>query len=171
MQANHNREWAITSESEIGSSDWGGSGGQTGGSSGGGTVDTSNFVVKTGATDQPIEGIVRPDNLLSNGAVVAGALNGTPPDDLPVATDLLYGVVKIDGTTIKIDPATGKIYAIATGGVSSWNDLTDKPANLTALAALNGTGLIRRNSDGTFTFDTSSYLTAITKTMVENVLT
>lgn len=165
------REWAITSESEIGSSDWGGSGGQTGGSSGGGTVDTSNFVVKTGATDQPIEGIVRPDNLLSNGAVVAGALNGTPPDDLPVATDLLYGVVKIDGTTIKIDPATGKIYAIATGGVSSWNDLTDKPANLTALAALNGTGLIRRNSDGTFTFDTSSYLTAITKTMVENVLT
>ena len=31
------REWAITSESEIGSSDWGGSGGQTGGSSGGGT--------------------------------------------------------------------------------------------------------------------------------------
>ena len=44
------REWAITSESEIGSSDWGGSGGQTGTSGGGGTsVDTSNFVVKTGS--------------------------------------------------------------------------------------------------------------------------
>ncbi|OJV89798.1 MAG: hypothetical protein BGO34_01600 [Bacteroidia bacterium 44-10] len=30
----------------------------------------------------------------SDGPVVAGALNGTPPDDLPVATGLLYGVVK-----------------------------------------------------------------------------
>ena len=96
--------------------------------------------------------------------------NGVLPDDLPVATGSLYGVVKIDDVTIKID-ANGKIYAIATGGVSSWNQLTDKPANLTALAALTGAGLVRRNSDGTFTLDTSAYLTAITKTMVENVLT
>ena len=110
-------------------------------------------------------------NGIHTGAVVAGALNGTPPDDLPVATDLLYGVVKIDGTTIKIDPVTGKIYAIATGGVSSWNDLMDKPANLTALAALAGAGIVRRNSDGTFTLDTSAYLTTITNGMVEAVLT
>ena len=159
------REWTITSESEIGSSDWGGSGGQTGGSSGGGTVDTSNFVVKTGAVTQNIEGSVTVE-----GAVVAGATNGVLPDDLPVATDLLYGVVKIDDVTIKID-ANGKIYAIATGGVSSWNQLTDKPANLVALASLTGAGIVKRNSDGSFSIDTSVYLTAITKTMVENVLT
>ena len=30
----------------------------------------------------------------SDGPVVAGALNGTPPDDLPVATSSLFGVVK-----------------------------------------------------------------------------
>ena len=110
-------------------------------------------------------------SIFASGAVVAGATNGILPDDLPVATDSLYGVVKIDGTTIKIDPVTGKIYAIATGGVSSWNDLTDKPANLVALAALTGAGIVRRNSDGTFTLDTSAYLTAITKGMVEAVLT
>lgn len=159
------REWAITSESEIGSSDWGGSGGTTGTSGGGSTVDTSNFVVKTGAVTQNIEGSVTVE-----GAVVAGSTNGVLPDDLPVATGSLYGVVKIDDVTIKID-ANGKIYAIATGGVSSWNDLTDKPANLTALAALTGAGIVRRNSDGSFSIDTSVYLTAITKTMVENVLT
>ena len=33
-------------------------------------------------------------NVISNGAVVAGALNGTLPDDLPVATTSLFGVIK-----------------------------------------------------------------------------
>ena len=102
--------------------------------------------------------------------MVAGATNNVLPDDLPVATGSLYGVVKIDDVTIKID-ANGKIYAIATGGVSSWNQLTDKPANLTALAALTGAGIVRRNSDGSLVLDTATYLTAITKAMVENVLT
>lgn len=158
--------YTITSESSIGSSDWGGSGGSSGTiGGGGGTVDTSNFVVKTGAVTQNIEGSVTVE-----GAVVAGATNSVLPDDLPVATGSLYGVVKIDDVTIKID-ANGKIYAIATGGVSSWNDLTDKPANLVALASLTGSGIVKRNSDGSFSIDTSVYLTAITKTMVEAVLT
>ena len=34
-------------------------------------------------------------NGLFDGAVVAGALNGTLPDDLPVATTTLFGVIKI----------------------------------------------------------------------------
>ena len=111
-------------------------------------------------------------NIKSPGYITAGATNDIPPDDLPIATDLLYGVVKIDGTTIKINLETGAIYVDGgTGGVSSWNDLTDKPANLIAIAALTGAGLIRRNSDGTFILDNSAFLTAITKEMVENVLT
>ena len=36
---------------------------------------------------------------------------------------------------------------------------------------MTGAGIVRRNSDGSFSIDTSVYLTAITKTMVENVLT
>lgn len=144
--------YTITSESSIGSSDWGGSGGSSGTVGGGGsTVDTSNFVVKTGAVTQNIEGSVTVE-----GSVVAGSTNGVLPDDLPVATGSLYGVVKIDDVTIKID-ANGKIYAIATGGVSSWNQLTDKPANLTALAALTGAGIVKRNSDGSFVLDTAAY--------------
>ena len=158
--------YTITSESSIGSSDWGGSGGSSGTvGGGGGSVDTSNFVVKTGAVTQNIEGSVTVE-----GSVVAGATNGILPNDLPVATGSLYGVVKIDDVTIKID-ANGKIYAIATGGVSSWNQLTDRPANLIALAALTGAGTVRRNSDGSFVLDTATYLTAITKAMVEAVLT
>jgi len=95
------------------------------------------------------------------GYITAGALNGTPPDDLPAATDQLFGVVKIDGTTIKIDLETGAIYAqtSGTGGVSSWNELTDKPANLVAIAALSGAGLIKRNADGSFVLDTTVYQT------------
>lgn len=146
-------------------------------------------------------------DVIASGAITAGAANGIPPDDLPAATDQVFGVVKIDGVTIKIDPETGKIYAeVSSGGVSSWNDLTDKPANLIAIAALTGAGLIKRNVDGTYNvdttvyqtydadlatiaaiadgvgylkrtgqntwiIDTNTYLTAITKTMVENVLT
>ena len=68
---------------------------------GGGSVDLSNCVVKTGATSQDIEGDISVDNMVSRGAVVAGALNGTLPDDLPVSSPLLYGVSKYDDVTIK----------------------------------------------------------------------
>lgn len=106
------------------------------------------------------ESSVQFKDVLATGAITAGALNGTPPEDLPAATDQVFGVVKIDGVTIKIDPETGKIYAeITSGGVSSWNDLTDKPENLIAIAALTGAGLIKRNVDGTYNIDTTAYQT------------
>lgn len=192
------REWAITSESEIGSSDWGGSGGQTGGSSGGGTVDTSNFVVKTGATDQEVEGILRPDNLLSNGAVVAKSLAPTDVVEWPQAGQNVDGVVRYDNVTIKRN-ANGQLYSISSGGTTvSWgtevanqsvqlivaaitktlalashtHNYQPLDADLTAIAALTGTsGLLKKTAADTWVLDTTAYLTAITKTMVENVLT
>ena len=126
------REWTITSESEIGSSDWGGSGGTTGTIGGGGTVDTSNFVVKTGATDQAIEGIVRPDNLLSNGAVVAKSLAPTDAAEWPQAGTGVKGVVKYDGTTIALN-ANGQLTVIGggSGGTSAWGTPTSQYTPLT----------------------------------------
>ena len=53
-------------------------------------------------------------DIFATGSVVAGATNGIAPTDLPVATGLLYGVVKLDDSTIKID-ANGKIYAVGAG--------------------------------------------------------
>lgn len=193
------REWTITSESEIGSSDWGGSGGTTGTSGGGGTVDTSNFVVKTGATDQPIEGIIRPDNLLSNGAVVAKSLAPTDVNEWPQAGTGVDGVIKYDGTTLDRN-ANGQLYVKTSGGtVVSWGTevanqsvqlivaainktlalashthtgYQPADADLTAIAALAGTsGLLKKTAANTWTLDTNTYLTAITKTMVEAVLT
>ena len=106
------------------------------------------------------ESSVQFKDVIASGAMTAGAANGIPPDDLPAATDQVFGVVKLDGVTIKIDPETGKIYAeVSSGGVSSWNDLTDKPANLIAIAALTGAGLIKRNVDGTYRVDTTVYQT------------
>lgn len=192
------REWAITSESEIGSSDWGGSGGTTGTSGGGGTVDTSNFVVKTGATDQNIEGIVRPDNLLSNGAVVAKSLAPTDVIEWPQAGQNVDGVVRYDNVTIKRN-ASGQLYAIASGGTTvSWgtevanqsvqlivaavtktlalashtHNYQPLDSDLTAIAALAGTnGLLKKTAADTWVLDTTAYLTGITKAMVEAVLT
>lgn len=106
------------------------------------------------------ESSVQFKDVVASGAMTAGSANGAIPDDLPAATDQVFGVVKLDGVTIKIDPETGKIYAeVSSGGVSSWNDLTDKPANLIAIAALTGAGLIKRNVDGTYSVDTTVYQT------------
>lgn len=190
--------WTITSESTIGSSDWGGSGGTSGsGGGGGGSVDLSNCVVKTGATSQDIEGNISVDNMIADGAVVAGALNGTLPDDLPVSSPLLYGVSKYDDVTIKIN-ASGQWYVATSGGtvVSFGTEVAGQSIqlivaaitktlalaghthnyqpvdnDLTAIAALTGTGLLKRTGTDTWTFDTNAYLTAITKAMVEGVLT
>ena len=190
--------WTITSESKIGSSDWGGSGGTSGSVGGsGGSVDLSNCVVKTGAPSQDIEGDISADNIVSRGAVVAGALNGTLPDDLPVSSPLLYGVSKYDDVTIKIN-ANGQWYVATSGGtvVSFGTEVAGQSIrlivaaitktlalaghthnyqpldnDLSAIAALAGTGLLKRTGTDTWTFDTNAYLTAITKTMVEAVLT
>nr|WP_321523335.1 hypothetical protein [uncultured Macellibacteroides sp.] len=106
------------------------------------------------------ESSVQFKDVVASGAITAGATNETPADDLPAATDGVFGVVKIDGITIKIDPVTGKIYAeVSSGGVSSWDELTDIPQNLIAIAALTGAGLIKRNTDGTFNLDTTVYQT------------
>lgn len=106
------------------------------------------------------ESSVQFKDVVASGAMTAGSANGAIPDDLPAATDQVFGVVKLDGVTIKIDPETGKIYAeVSSGGVSSWNDLTDKPANLIAIEALTGAGLIKRNVDGTYSVDTTVYQT------------
>ena len=190
--------WNITSESTIGSSDWGGSGGTSGSvGGGGGSVDLSNCVVKTGEASQDIEGDISVDNMVSRGAVVAGALNGTLPDDLPVSSPLLYGVSKYDDVTIKIN-ANGQWYVATSGGtvVSFGTEVAGQSIqlivgaitktlalaghthnyqpsdnDLTAIAALTGTGLLKRTGTDTWTFDTNAYLTAITKAMVEGVLT
>ena len=46
-------------------------------------------------------------NGLFDGAVVAGALNGTLPDDLPVATTSLFGVAKYSG--LAVQPTAGDV--------------------------------------------------------------
>ncbi|WP_297095618.1 hypothetical protein [uncultured Draconibacterium sp.] len=61
-------------------------------------------------------------------------------------------------------------------GVTAWNDLgyyeTTLEGDLNAIAALTGTyGLLRKTAENTWEIDTSVYLTAITKAMVEAVLT
>ena len=119
--------YTITSESSIGSSDWGGSGGSSGTVGvGGGTVDTSNFVVKTGAVTQNIEGSVTVE-----GAVVAGATNGIAPDDLPVATSSLFGVIKFDAATLGLN-GSGQLTVIG-GGWSNvaWGVPTSQYSPLT----------------------------------------
>ena len=193
--------YTITSESSIGSSGWGGSGGSSGtiGGGGGTSIDTSNFVVKTGATDQTIEGIVRPDNLLSNGAVVAKSLAPTDANEWPQAGQNVDGVIKYDNVTLQRN-ANGQLYVKTSGGtVVNWGTevagqsvqlivaaitktlalashthtgYQPADADLTAIAALAGTsGLLKKTAADTWTLDTNTYLKAITKAMVESVLT
>ena len=58
---------------------------------------------------------VKFNSVIAEGAVVAGALNGTLPDDLPVSSPLLYGVSKYDDVTIKIN-SSGQWYVATSGG-------------------------------------------------------
>ena len=105
------------------------------------------------------------NSVICPGAVVAGALNGIAPDDLPVATGLLYGVVKLDDVTIKLNPVTGKIYSVASGGTSvSWGtEVAGQSVELNVGSVIKSLALAGHTH--------SQYLTAITKTMVEAVLT
>ena len=90
----------------------------------GSTVDLSNYVKKTGETSQTIQG-----NVLATGDLVAYA---TSEHDitLPIASNDALGVIKVgsgltvsDDGTVSVDGEIG-----GGGGVSSWNDLTDKPS-------------------------------------------
>ena len=105
------------------------------------------------------------NSVICPGPVVAGALNGIAPDDLPVATGLLYGVVKLDDVTIKLNTVTGKIYSVATGGTSvSWgSEVAGQSVELNVGSVIKSLALAGHTH--------SQYLTAITKTMVEAVLT
>lgn len=92
------------------------------GSGGGsGTINTSNFVKLKGETNQLIEGTVS-----STGDIVAYVANADAGDiKLPIASSDALGCIKVgENLTITDD---GTLSAQAGGGVSSWNDLTDKP--------------------------------------------
>lgn len=91
------------------------------GGSGSGVINTSNLVKKRGETSQLIEGTV-----LSTNDIVAYATNPTAGDiKLPIASNTMLGCIKV-GENLTIAP-DGTLNAETGGGVSSWNDLTDKP--------------------------------------------
>ena len=90
---------------------------------GGGTnIDTSNFVKLKGQTSQIIDGSVG-----ATGDIVAYQTNPEVGDfKLPIASTDALGCIKIgENLTITED---GTVNANTGGGVSSWNDLTDKPS-------------------------------------------
>lgn len=93
--------------------------------SGGGSanIDTSNFVKLKGQTSQTIEG-----NVLATGDMVAYAT--TDYDiTLPIASADALGTIKVgNGLVISEDGTISVSSEIGGGGVSSWNDLTDKPS-------------------------------------------
>lgn len=107
---------------------------------------------------------VKFNSVIAVGAVVAGALNGTLPDDLPVSSPLLYGVSKYDDVTIKIN-ANGQWYVATSGGtvVSFGTEVAGQSIQL-IVAAITKTLALAGHTH-------SQYLTAITKAMVEAVLT
>lgn len=101
-------------------------GGSSSGSSSSGSIsiDTNNFVKKTGETSQTVEG-----DFISNGAIVAKYMAESYVPDFPIATANLLGLIKI-GANLSID-SNGVLSATGGGsGVSSFNDLTDKPTTL-----------------------------------------
>lgn len=90
---------------------------------GGGTnIDTSNFVKLKGQISQIIDGSVG-----ATGDIVAYQTNPEAGDfKLPIASTDALGCVRIgENLTITED---GVVNANAGGGISSWNDLTDKPS-------------------------------------------
>lgn len=91
---------------------------------GSGSIDTSNFVVKTGETEQTVEG--------SFGAmqdIVAFKTSYSYFDSyLPIASSYALGCVKV-GAYLTIDE-DGTLNAERGGGASNWDELKGKPATL-----------------------------------------
>lgn len=88
---------------------------------GGANIDTSNFVKLRGAASQIIDGSVG-----ATGDIVAYQTNPEAGDfKLPIASTGALGCIRI-GENLTITEE-GILNANA-GGVSSWNDLTDKPS-------------------------------------------
>ena len=90
----------------------------------GGSIDTSNFVVKTGETEQTVEG--------SFGAmqdIVAFKTSYSYFDSyLPIASTYALGCVKV-GAYLRIEE-DGTLNAYSSGGAANWDELKGKPANL-----------------------------------------
>ena len=92
-------------------------------SSGSANVDVSNFVKKTGETEQTIEG-----NVLATGDLVAYS-TGQSTENYPIASSTAVGMIKVgENLTITED---GTLNAQAGGGASNWNEIKDKPTLLT----------------------------------------
>lgn len=94
------------------------------GSSGGANIDTSNFVKLKGATSQSIEGAVA-----ATGEIIAYQTNPEAGDfQFPIASTDALGTIKVgNGLKINEDGTLSVDGEIGGGGVSSWDDLTDKP--------------------------------------------
>lgn len=85
-------------------------------------LDVSNFVKKTGETEQTIEG-----NVLATGDIIAYS-TGQSVENYPIASNGALGMIKVgENLTITDD---GTLNAEA-GGVSNWNELQGKPTLLT----------------------------------------
>lgn len=94
------------------------------GSSGGANIDTSNFVRLRGQTSQSIEGAVA-----ATGEIIAYQTNPEAGDfQFPIASTDALGTIKVgNGLKINEDGTLSVDGEIGGGGVSSWDDLTDKP--------------------------------------------
>lgn len=133
-------------------------------SSGTASIDTTNFVKKMGELSQTVEG-----DFIINGSIVAKYMAETYIPDFPIATANLLGLIKV-GNNLTID-ANGVLNATAGGsGVSSFNDLTDKPTSLAGYGIL-ATDILFDSKYAPTNHTHSQYLTAITKSQIEAQLT
>ena len=118
---------------------------------------TQDYFLNRSASAQEKTGDLTVANLYSKGAVVAHMTSNYSGITSPIAGTSILGFVKVDGTTITID-LDGTIHAIGSGA-GSWSELSGKPADLVAIAALSGTsGLLKKTGVGTWTLDTNTYL-------------
>ena len=118
---------------------------------------TQDYFLNRSTSAQEKTGDLTVANLYSKGAVVAHMTSNYSGITEPIAGTNILGFVKVDGTTITID-LDGTIHAIGSGA-GSWNELSGKPADLVAIAALSGTsGLLKKTGVGTWTLDTNTYL-------------
>ena len=118
---------------------------------------TEDYFLNRSTNAQEKTGDLTVANMYSRGAVVAHMTSNYSGITEPIAGTNILGFVKVDGTTITID-LDGTIHAIGSGA-GSWNELSGKPADLVAIAALSGTsGLLKKTGVGTWTLDTNTYL-------------
>lgn len=99
-----------------------------------------------------------------------GALTGLSDNDHPQYS--LTGHSHANYLTSESDP----VFAAASGNFAAASHnhsgvYQPSDSDLTAIAALTGTGIAKRTGVNTWALDSSTYLTAITKAMVEAVLT